>query len=131
MDYPEKVKQAFAKEADDLGVIAAADIEVPPVEHGDRWGNWEFDAENLVLVYSPEGRRERYEIHLESITTSAEMLDCIFKMNIKTWMNRKDIGDLVQAFDDLFHPETTLCSGGASKQLDATKFLRANTASAA
>ena len=38
MDYPEKVKQAFADKTDDLGVIAAADTEVPPVEHGDRWG---------------------------------------------------------------------------------------------
>jgi len=75
MDYPEKVKQAFANKTDDLGVIAAADTEVPPVEHGDRWGNWEFDAERLVLVYSQEGRRERYEIDLESMTTSAEMLD--------------------------------------------------------
>jgi|SRR6185369_8654607 hypothetical protein len=131
MDYPEKVKQAFANKTDDLGVIAAADTEVPPVEHGDRWGNWEFDAERLVLVYSQEGRRERYEIDLESMTTSAEMLDLIFQMHIKTWIDRKDIGDLVQALDDLFHPETTLCSGGASKQLDATKFLRANIASAA
>jgi hypothetical protein len=42
MDYPEKVKQAFANKTDDLGVVAAADTEVPPVEHGDRWGNWQL-----------------------------------------------------------------------------------------
>ena len=90
-------------------------------EDGQQWGKWCFDKKRLALVYG----NERYEIDLERIDGSAEMLDWIFQLSNKPGCSRKDIGDLVEAFDDLFYPQANLCSGGSDKKIDATKYFKA------
>ena len=83
-----------------------------------------FDAERLVVVYRDEEGDDLYEVDLEKMTSSSKMLDWIFQVREKGWASPKDVGDFVQALDDLFRPQANLCSGGADKHLDATKFLR-------
>jgi hypothetical protein len=121
MDYPEKEQQAYDKVKDEHG-IAIHRAEVPYPVHGDRWGHWEFDAERLVLMY--EHGRHEYEVDLEDMTTSAGMLDWIFQVNTKGWASREEIGDLVQALDDLLRPQANLCSGGMDKKFHPAKYIR-------
>lgn len=127
MDYPDKVKQAYDKVRDKTGSLsleAFAGTKVPGPSHHDRWGNWELDTANMLLIYVEERRRHGYEIDLKDMTDSAHMLDWIFQLNMKTWVSRKDMGDLIQALDDLFRPQSTLCGQGKDKHLDTAAYLR-------
>lgn len=108
MDYPEKVEHAHDKRHE-KGFANVSRAEVPYPIDGDRWGKWEFDAESLVLKDRENGRNE-YEVDLESITSSAAMLECIFQVDIKTWLSREDIGNLIEALDNLLDPRVNLCS---------------------
>jgi hypothetical protein len=85
---------------------------------GRRWGTWEFDATRLVLVYTPTG----YEIDLEDMSSSAEMLDWVFQVG--RWATPQEMADLVAAFNDIFDPQANLCSGGADCRVNPTEFLR-------
>ena len=130
MDYPEKVKKIYNDaKGNKLAMNAAEILEVslktPYPEHGDRWGRWEFDAKRLCLVFQGIGG---YEVDLEKMSTSAQMLDWIFQVSNKTWAERKDVGDLIQALEDLLQPQGTLCGGGTGgslgKEFNPTNFLK-------
>jgi hypothetical protein len=56
-----------------------------------------------------------YWIDLREITTSAGMLDWIFQIAGKTWGTPEVVAGLVQAFQDLLHPQSTLCSFGVER----------------
>jgi hypothetical protein len=106
---------------DELCVLAAAE---DASRHARRqWGPWRLDTGTLELVYMGE-RGGRYPIDLERCGTSAEMLDWIFQLHGKSWTSATDIGDLVDAFHDVFNPQGTLCSCGNSKAIDASAYLR-------
>ncbi len=68
--------------------------------HGDKWGNWTYDAETFVLSYSSP-RRSCYEVDLEECTTSKRVLDWINHIWWKTWLSDQDRADLVRAFQDI------------------------------
>jgi len=73
----------------------------------------------LALVHPPDG----YEIDLEDINSSAAMLDWVFQ--IERWATPQELADLLQALRDIFHPQATLCSGGADSRIGApTRFLQ-------
>jgi hypothetical protein len=96
-----------------------------PLFHGRQWGKWWLDVKRLCLVYQPEGRSGGYEVDIEQINSSAEMLDWIFQINNKGWASAKDIADLLEAFGDIFYPQANLCSGGVDSQIEnPTAFLR-------
>ena len=83
----------------------------------DKWGPWRFE-DNLVLVNG-----EDYEIDLEQINSSAKMLDWIFQINGK---GREEfcVTSLVQAFRDIFKPQSNCCSFGADKQFSGSKLAK-------
>lgn len=89
--------------------------EVPPAGLSD-WGPWRLDTENCVL-YPVEPYR--YEIDLETCTTSAEVLDWICQIAGKTWADNATLAGLIRALDDILNPQSFLCSGGASKEITA------------
>jgi hypothetical protein len=93
---------------------------VPPEpDHGDRWGEWEYNNRTFVITHLGA----KYDVDLERCATSAQMLDYIFQVAGKAWMTPKDLGDLVQALDDLLSPQGTLCSLTEDKKLDVKKHL--------
>ena len=47
------------------------------------WGNWVFKSTNLVLQLLAKHGNCVYEIDLEKINSTAEMLDVIFQLNHK------------------------------------------------
>jgi hypothetical protein len=77
------------------------------------WGPWRLDPQWYVLVRADPW----YEIDLEKCTTSAHVLDWIMQINGKTWGDHATLAGLVRAFDDLLHPQSTLCSFGQSTHL--------------
>ncbi len=70
---------------------------------------WRFNHENLTLTamepYS-------YEVGLERMTTSAEVLDWIIQVQQKSWCTPEHIYELIEAIDFLIGPQSCLCSCG-------------------
>ena len=95
---------------------------IEAIKDGSRWGDWILHADTLALEY--RGEHGRYEIDLETITDSAQMLDWIFQVRIKAWVTNDVMGDLISAFEGIFRPQGSLCGQGIDKKLDATKFLK-------
>lgn len=100
-------------------VIAQGDAERDARLARRQWGSWRLRTDTRELVGAG------YPIDLETIETSAEMLDWIFQVAEKDWADAKLLGDLILALRDIFDPQSNLCSFGTSRQIDATKFLRA------
>jgi hypothetical protein len=127
MDYRKKVNASWEqfKKSRGLGeaisVADAVDYRAPVPLHGDTWGDWKFDGEFLVL-HDADGND--YEINLLDFKTSAGVLDWIFQMAGKTWVTPLQLGNLIQAIDDIFGPQATLCSGGNDRTLDVEKHLK-------
>ena len=125
MDCREKVEQAINKvKLPGTHVFSPFDVEMPEPVNGDRWGYWELDTTELTLTFDPSDHGREYWIRLDTINTSAQMLDWIFQLSGKTWMTPKDRADLLDAFEDILDPQATLCSGGESKTLNAKEYLR-------
>lgn len=105
----------------------------PRLFHGRRWGSWTLDCERLALVFdaSPIDRGEyvgffgHYELDLERIRQSSNLLDFIFQVRGKAWATSVVMRDLIEAIDDILAPQASLCSGGGHKVIaDPAKFLQ-------
>jgi|ERR1035438_548954 hypothetical protein len=88
---------------------------------GHKWGNWTLDVKNRTLDYM----NNRYSIRLESMTSSAPVLDWIAQLSMKTWASREDIGYLVEAIDDIFGLQRAFCGSERDRKIDAKAFLDA------
>jgi hypothetical protein len=93
---------------------------MPKITDGTSWGTWRLVASNLTLQYKDGA----YEIDLEKITNSAQMLDWIFQIREKVWATPAVMTDLLSAFEALFSPQANLCGGGGTGTIDAEKHLR-------
>lgn len=89
--------------------------------HGHTWGPWILNARNWTLIHVDA---QYYEIYLENIRSSALLLDYIFQIAGKQWCSESDAGYLLKAFQELFHPQRTLCSSGVAKAFDPTTHLK-------
>ena len=87
-----------------------------------RFGNWEFDRERLTLAY-PVTRNYQYEIDLEEMTCSAEILDWIFQIRGKTWATPQVMHDLLKAIQILIHPQQNVCSWGKDRRVNAAEII--------
>ena len=96
-----------------------------------QWGNWVFRSTNLVLQLLVKHNSCVYEIDLEKINSTAQMLDIIFQLNHKRrdpdgiYGNQSLIEDLIQAFDDIFRPQSNCCSWGTEKKFSGSKLAKA------
>src|SRR4051812_20453228 len=88
------------------------------ISHGQRWGNFVYNAHNFTLRYEPQD----YEIDLEDMGTSAAMLDTIFQM--RRVVDPGDMTNLIEALYKLSNPQRNLCSGGQDKQCNPKQLLR-------
>jgi hypothetical protein len=95
------------------------EVQIPIKE---RWGRWRFVRSNLTLFHT-----NGYEIDLERINSCAEMLDWIFQLNHKNdgVYGVDVVKDLVEAFDDIFQPQSNCCSMGSEKEFSGTKLAKA------
>ncbi len=85
-----------------------------------KWGNWVFDTTNLTLIHE----NENYEIDLEVINSSSEMLDWIFQIRNKEWGTPQAIYDLLLAFEEILEPQLNYCSFGNDKNASGSELAK-------
>ena len=90
-----------------------------------RWGNWIYRPSTHTLEYRDGPRR--YEIDLESCTQSSEVLDWVAQITQKRWSSSKDIGDFVQALNELLALQKNYCPGGEPRTADPRVILARRT----
>jgi hypothetical protein len=69
-------------------------------------------------------RQAAYPIDLETLTSSAEVLDMICQVAMKEWATAGCISGLVRAINDLLQPQAHLCSMGADQRLRGDEIVR-------
>lgn len=74
--------------------------------------HWRYHSENYTLCWVGSGG---YEIDLERLTHSAEVLDSIAQIAGKVWATPEVIGDLVFSLDFLLSLQGRYCSGGKDR----------------
>jgi len=85
-----------------------------------KWGEWEFMPANLTLLW-----RGWYEIDLEDINSTAEILDWIFQC-----LDR-DGPDLLNAFNAILYPQKNCCSWGGERKFSGRQLAKAYASSLA
>lgn len=93
-----------------------------PYRHGMQWGHWQLNMRTWTLGY--RGSRERYEIDLESMHTSAQMLDTIFQVTTKPWCAAQDAGHLIEALRAVCDPQANLCPCGIDKRFSLKEHVK-------
>jgi hypothetical protein len=78
---------------------------------------WRFDEVLLTLTSEVPPAPYEYEIDLEELRSSAQVLDVICQIAEKTWATSRIVGDLVRALNLLLEPQANLCSWGQSKKV--------------
>lgn len=80
-----------------------------------QWGPWRLDPHLCVLYPSDP---YRYEIDLETCTSSAKVLDWICQIATKDWAgDDATLAGLVRALADVLNPQATLCGSGIDKRM--------------
>ncbi len=104
-------------------VVLLRSVPLPePPKRGDLWGRWRYDSQYLCI----EDAEGYYWIDLDRTYDAAGILDWIAQLNEKSYLSAKDIGDLVQAFDDLtgFGLQATVCGCAHNKSFALGDHLR-------
>ena len=87
-----------------------------------RYGPWKFDRKALILTH-----KNGYEINVAEWKTSAEVLDWIFQVQTKAWNDPETMHALIEAIEDIIHPQSSLCSSGIEKgPIDVRKAVKSN-----
>lgn len=78
------------------------------------WGYWRFEKESRQLIINKsivpgEEGKDLYKIDLVRCNTSAAILDVVISMSQKLWVTREDIGNLIEALDDIFMLQVNFC----------------------
>ena len=79
-----------------------------------------FHESNLTLVVN---EAYPYEIDLEEMNSSGEVLDMIAQISRKTWATNEMIGELAKMLDHTLNLQANVCSFGSNKIFDPTKWL--------
>lgn len=73
----------------------------PKEEAPKRWGRWILDEEDLSLFTSYDNDEKRYSLPLFLCNNPEVTLGWITSIHEKGWTTNQDIGDLVEALNDL------------------------------
>lgn len=113
-------KSSAPKNSDSKLVIikmsdAPSNLGMPP---NVRWGKWSFNKKNLTLEHD----NRYYYVDLEKINSSSAMLDIIFQIQGKKWVDSDNTTlDLLRALNEILCPQGNYCR---SKFVDGSKLSR-------
>jgi len=88
-----------------------------------KWGNWIFRSSILTLQLKAKNNNTLYEVDLERINSTAEMLDWIFQVNCK-YCKEGHMEDLIDALHEIFNPQANCCSMGREKEFSGSKLAK-------
>jgi len=80
-----------------------------------RWGRWILDVEGQSLCLMDEESLMCCCVPLHMCNTSAEILDWISQIQHKTRIRPLDLGNLVEALDDLLDLQRNFCGAGIER----------------
>jgi hypothetical protein len=111
-----RTRELFNRKAAEAGIdpqgVISSDqllsIRIDPPADGETWSGWRFDRRELTLTFE-----NGYWVDLETLSTSASLLDWIFQVFRKTWCTPKCLSGLIEALEELLSPQQTLCCFGA------------------
>src|SRR5688572_29022281 len=83
------------------------------------FGTWTLDPKSRVLDHNGQ---PAYQIDLDDITSAARVLDWIFQLVEKDWVNDAEIGDFVRAIRYLF--DRGFCGSRRDDPIDIKTALR-------
>jgi hypothetical protein len=88
----------------------------PPTleERSKRWGGWWLEHRHLAYPAYVGGD---YPINLDRFTSSAQVLDMIAQVSMKSWATPECVAGLVRAINDVLHLQGRLCSCGKDMRL--------------
>jgi hypothetical protein len=78
-----------------------------------QWGPWSINEKHLTLVHE-----EGYEVSLRECTSSAAILDWIYQIHGKTWADPATLVGLLNAVEDVLHPQENYCGGSVDHAAD-------------
>jgi hypothetical protein len=82
--------------------IALSTKEETPI----RWGRWKLDEKNLSLFTNYDNDNKRYSLPLVLCNDAKATLGWITSIHEKEWTTNFDIGDVVEALNDLLNLKT-------------------------
>ena len=85
------------------------------------WGNWDLNVGNACLEFNDPQMGMIYQIPVDEISTSAEVLDWIYQVEEKTWASDVDVGHLVSAMREILG--RGIAGGGLDNPVDAKSIL--------
>lgn len=85
-------------------------------------GPWKFDPGLLVITHAAQ---PGYQVDVESMSTSAEVLDWIFQLHGKPWVQPADMASFLRLLRVVLDPQATLCSWGTEMgPIDVKRVVR-------
>lgn len=75
-------------------------------------GTWTFMPRVGTIEYVLGNGNCLYQIDLEYCRTSAQVLDWIMQVALKTWATDRTVAGLVRMLDKILDPQSRLCSFG-------------------
>jgi len=92
-------EEKFLRNKEDSNKIILSSKEKTPKS----WGRWILDEENLSLFTNYDNDEKRYSLPLVLFNNPEQTLGWITSIHEKTWTTNQDIGDLVEALNDLLN----------------------------
>ena len=86
------------------------------------WGNWTLNTNNACLEYvDPRDGAMIYQIAVDEMKNSANILDWLFQVEEKTWASSEDLGNLVTAVSEILG--RGVAGGGVDNPIDPREAL--------
>ena len=87
---------------DEQGARSGDDVvaKKPQPSTGDHWGRWVYDRDLRTLTFDAKSRN-RYEVRLDHLQTAVDFVDCLVGLRSKDSLGRTDLGDFLEAVDDV------------------------------
>lgn len=76
------------------------------------WGRWIFNLEALSLITKDTKSDRTYYLPLSTCNSSSQILDWITNFLEKDWTSNQDMGDLVQALNELLDFQMNFVGNG-------------------
>jgi len=76
------------------------------------WGRWVFNLEALSLITKDTKSDRTYYLALSTCNSSSQILDWIANFLEKDWTSNQDMGDLIQALNELLDFQMNFVGNG-------------------
>jgi len=113
-------EEKISKNKENLRKVTLSSKEETP-KH---WGRWTLDEENLSLFTNYDNDEKRYSLPLVLFNNPEETLGWIISIQEKLWTTNQDIGDLIEALNDLLNLKSHFGGKGSEQDNGNIGYIR-------